>query len=122
MGAEQEVAEAHDPRVRLGVGLAFGEVFLAHELDDRRELVLEPFARNLLAGHELAACLHRAEAPRLDPLGEAGVPGALRELDAGSKLGRQRHPLEEEPLMALEREVVDRTSASAPTSVTISVT
>ena len=59
------------------------------------------------AVHELAAHLHRPKAPGLDALGEPGVAPLVGELDPRAGGGRQRHALEEEALVALQRQVAD---------------
>ena len=106
MRAEQLVARGDHAHVgvRLGLG-GRDEAGLAQRLDDRQELVLEPEPRDLLAAHVLAPLLHHAEAPGLDALCQHAVVPGVRRPHARLLLRVERHPLAEQALVALERQV-----------------
>jgi hypothetical protein len=53
--------------------VALDEAAVEQHLDDRRVLGLEPQPRDLAPVEVLVAFLHRAEAPRLDRLGQLAV-------------------------------------------------
>ena len=105
MSSQEQVPESRHPQVGLGFASRADQVGFAEHVYDRRVLLAKPAFRHVLARHELRAALHGAEAPRLDTLRELGVAPFVAQLDPIAELRWKRHALEEEPLMALEREI-----------------
>ncbi len=112
VGAEQLVAEVGDPQVGVGLGAGADQAGLAQRVDDGHELVPPPGLGDLAAIHRPLECLHEPEAPGLDALGELRVAGlGIGEGDPLERCGRQRHALEEEPLVALGGKIGERRAA-----------
>ena len=74
-------------------------------VDDRHVLLLVPAPRQLAAVHQPLVLLGPAPAPRLDALGQLGERPRVARPHAVPRIGRQRHALEEDALVALERQV-----------------
>ena len=109
VGAQQQVAQADDAGVGLGLGLVSDQVRpRAASRRSARTPRSNQVAGDLLAAHELTARLHQPGSPRP----RRPPPGRRTTSRRGStirvaQLGRQRDALEEQPLVALQRQVVE---------------
>ena len=70
--------------------------------------------RDLAPVHVGAAVLHRAEPPRLDGLGQAAEVPRVGDGDPRPLRAPERHPLAEQALVVLERQVADAQVAAEP--------
>ena len=115
MRAQQQVARLDDAHVGVGLGLAaLDQPGRVQHLRDRLVVLVEPQARDLGAVHERAVALHRAEAPRLDALGERAVVPGIGQPDLAAALAVERDALAEEALVALDRQVGDAHVVAGP--------
>ncbi len=106
VGAQQPVALCAHAHVGLGrsLRLPMRSTSLQH-LDDRPVLGLQPQEGRLAPVDRLPALLAGAKSPRLDRLGQPVVVPRVGQRDLRARVVRQRHPLEEHPFVALERQV-----------------
>ena len=106
--AQRPVAHGGDAQIGVGLGLvALDQPAGAQHLHDRQVLRGEPDVGDLAPVHVGAAVLHRAEAPRLDRLGQRAERPRVRDRDPRALVAAERHALAEQPLVVLERQVAD---------------
>ena len=108
VGPQQTVPGVGQAQVGVGLRLVGShQSRLPQQGQGRLVLVPEPALAHVGPLQRVPQRLHHPEAPRLHPLGQAGVALGPGDLDAGPLLGGERHPFQEVPLVGLEGQVGD---------------
>jgi hypothetical protein len=103
--AQEPVAVGADAQVGVGLGAAPEHVGVAQQRHDRHVLLFVPAAGQLAAVDQPLVLLGPAPAPRLHVLGQPREIPRVAGAHAPAGRGGQRHALEEDALVGLQRQV-----------------